>query len=171
MTQFNSHHRTPARRLLTVALAGCMAFGIAPAMAQSTSATIRGQVMVDSTPAQQAQVTATNTATGLSRSVTATNGQYSVGGLPPGTYRIDVTADGQTNSQTVTAQVGQTATMNLGVGGEAASAAGGEATTLNAVNVTAPAAIVETRTSENSTYISNVMIEQLPRATRNFLEL
>lgn len=171
MKQSYFHHRMPARRLLSCALAGCLALGIAPAMAQSTSATIRGQVMVDSTPAQQAQVKATNTATGLTRTVNAANGQYSVGGLPPGTYRIDVTADGKTSSQTVTVQVGQTTTMNLGVGGEAANAAGGEATTLNAVNVTAPAAIVETRTSENSTYISNVMIEQLPRSTRNFLEL
>ena len=35
--------RTPARRMLTVALAGCLALGVAPAMAQSTGATIRGQ--------------------------------------------------------------------------------------------------------------------------------
>nr|CEH65722.1 conserved hypothetical protein [Xanthomonas citri pv. citri]CEH67822.1 conserved hypothetical protein [Xanthomonas citri pv. citri]CEH75262.1 conserved hypothetical protein [Xanthomonas citri pv. citri] len=68
-------------------------------------------------------------------------------------------------------QVGQTATLNLGVGGEAATAAGGNATTLDAVQVKAPPVLVETRTSENATYISNVQIQNLPRATRNFLEL
>ncbi|WP_040277911.1 TonB-dependent receptor, partial [Xanthomonas citri] len=98
-------------------------------------------------------------------------GGYSVGGLPPGSYRIDVAANGQTSSQNVTVQVGQTATLNLGVGGEAATAAGGNATTLDAVQVKAPPVLVETRTSENATYISNVQIQNLPRATRNFLEL
>nr|WP_080766874.1 TonB-dependent receptor [Xanthomonas citri] len=91
--------------------------------------------------------------------------------MPPGSYRIDVAANGQTSSQNVTVQVGQTATLNLGVGGEAATAAGGNATTLDAVQVKAPPVLVETRTSENATYISNVQIQNLPRATRNFLEL
>ncbi len=171
MMQNKPRNRMPARRLLTSALVGCLMVAAAPSFAQSTSATIRGQVMVDSAAAQQAQVTATNTATGLSRSVSTSNGQYSVGGLPPGTYRIDVTADGKTSSQMVTVQVGQTATMNLGVGGVAANAAAGDATDLGTVNVVAPAAVVETKTSENATYISNVMIEQLPRSTRNFLEI
>ncbi|URJ82863.1 TonB-dependent receptor plug domain-containing protein [Xanthomonas oryzae] len=71
----------------------------------------------------------------------------------------------------VTVQVGQTATLNLGVGGEPATAAGGNPTTLDAVQVKAPPVLVETRTSENVTYISNVQIQNLPRATRNFLEL
>ncbi|TQU13930.1 TonB-dependent receptor plug domain-containing protein, partial [Xanthomonas perforans] len=43
--------------------------------------------------------------------------------------------------------------------------------TLDAVQVKAPPVLVETRTSENATYISNVQIQNLPRATRNFLEL
>ncbi|TQU05925.1 hypothetical protein EIJ50_18740, partial [Xanthomonas perforans] len=77
----------------------------------------------------------------------------------------------QTSAQNVTVQVGQTATLNLGVGGEPATAAGGNATTLDAVQVKAPPVLVETRTSENATYISNVQIQNLPRATRNFLEL
>ncbi|KGT51308.2 membrane protein [Xanthomonas phaseoli pv. phaseoli] len=157
--------------MLSCALASCLLLGAAPAFAQSTAATIRGQVTVDAAPAAQAQVTATNLATGLTRTVQVSNGGYSVGGLPPGSYRIDVTANGQTSSQNVTVQVGQTATLNLGVGGEPATAAGGNATTLDAVQVKAPPVLVETRTSENATYISNVQIQNLPRATRNFLEL
>ncbi|NIJ87640.1 outer membrane receptor protein involved in Fe transport [Xanthomonas arboricola] len=171
MRHHHSHTARPARKLLSCALASCLLLGAAPAFAQSTAATIRGQVTVDAAPAAQAQVTATNLATGLTRTVQASNGGYSVGGLPPGSYRIDVTANGQTSSQNVTVQVGQTATLNLGVGGEPATAAGGNATTLDAVQVKAPPVLVETRTSENATYISNVQIQNLPRATRNFLEL
>ncbi|WP_355603453.1 TonB-dependent receptor [Xanthomonas cannabis] len=171
MRHHHSHIARPARKLLSCALASCLLLGAAPAFAQSTAATIRGQVTVDAAPAAQAQVTATNLATGLTRTVQVSNGGYSVGGLPPGSYRIDVTANGQTSSQNVTVQVGQTATLNLGVGGEPAAAAGGNATTLDAVQVKAPPVLVETRTSENATYISNVQIQNLPRATRNFLEL
>ncbi|WP_386337394.1 TonB-dependent receptor [Xanthomonas citri pv. citri] len=171
MRHHHPHSARPARKLLSCALASCLLLGAAPAFAQSTAATIRGQVTVDAAPAPQAQVTATNLATGLTRTVQVSNGGYSVGGLPPGSYRIDVAANGQTSSQNVTVQVGQTATLNLGVGGEPATAAGGNATTLDAVQVKAPPVLVETRTSENATYISNVQIQNLPRATRNFLEL
>ncbi|MFT4246821.1 MAG: TonB-dependent receptor [Pseudomonas sp.] len=166
MNHRHSSPGRPVRKLLACALASGLMLA-APAFAQSTAATIRGQVTSGSTPAAHAQVTATNIATGLVRTVqVGENGGYSVGGLPPGTYRLDVTADGQTSSQTVTVQVGQTATLNLGVGATA-----GDATTLAAVQVTAPPVLVETRTSENATYISNVQIQRLPQATRNFLEV
>jgi hypothetical protein len=87
--------RVPARRLLSCALASCLLLGAAPAFAQSTSGTIRGQVMLDSAPAAEASVTATNLATGLTRSVQSTaSGNYSLAGLPPGNYRVDVTSGG-----------------------------------------------------------------------------
>ena len=158
----------PATRLLTAALASCLALGAAPAMAQSTGAAIRGQVMVDSTPAGDAQLVVVNPATGLRRTVQANaDGRYYVGGLPPGTYRIEVQADGRTATRELTVQVGQTATLNLGVGGMAETAAPGEATTLDAVQVVGTA--VETKTSEVATYITNKQIELLPQGTRNFL--
>ena len=161
--------RTLSPDLLSCALAGCLAFAAMPALAQSTSATLRGQVSADSAPAADAQVTATNLATGLARSVrTGANGSYNVAGLPPGTYRIDVTSGGQTSSQNVTLAVGQTATLNLGVGGVAESAPAEGATDLDAVVVTAPM-MVETRTSEVATYVSQKQIESLPQTTRNFL--
>lgn len=69
---------------------------------------------VDAAPAAQTQVTATNLATSLARTVQASNGGCSVGGLPPGSCRIDVTANGQHSSQNVTVQVGQTATYEHG---------------------------------------------------------
>ncbi|HEY5971452.1 MAG TPA: TonB-dependent receptor, partial [Pseudoxanthomonas sp.] len=158
----------PARKLLTCALASCLMLGMAPAFAQSTGATLRGQVSADSAPATDAKVTVTNLATGLTRSVQAnSSGGYSLGGLPPGSYRVDVTAGGQTSSQNVTLSVGQTATLNLGVGGVAETAAG-EATTLEAVTVVAPA-LLETKTSEVATYVTQKQINALPQSSRNFL--
>src|SRR3546814_2465138 len=74
----------------------------------------------------------------------------SLAGLPPGTYRVDVTADGQTSSQTLTLAVGQTVTLNLGLGGVPETGPAGEATDLDTVVVTAPA-MVETKTSEVAT--------------------
>lgn len=158
----------PVRRLLVAALASALALGAGPALAQSTSATIRGQVLADSAPAAGAQVTVVNTATGLRRTVQSTpQGQYVVAGLPPGTYRIEVEAGGQTATRELTVQVGQTATLNLGVGGLPETAAPGAATTLETVQVLGTA--VETRTSEVASYISQRQIDALPQASRNFL--
>ncbi|NUO76117.1 MAG: TonB-dependent receptor [Lysobacter sp.] len=161
--------RRPRPRLLACALASCLVMAAPAAFAQSTAATIRGQVTVDSAPATDAKVTATNVATGLTRSVQSTaNGGYAVAGLPPGTYRIDVSAGGQTNSKTITVQVGQTATVNLSTGGVAETAPSPDATNIDAVTVTA-APVFETKTSEVATYISQRQIEALPQGSRNFL--
>src|SRR5690606_8156526 len=132
---------------------GCMLAAAPQVLAQSTAATIRGQVSADSAPATDATVTATNTATGLKRTVHVSNGDYSVAGLPPGTYRVEVNAGGQTNSRTVTVQVAQVATLDLNVGGVAETGPT-EATDLDTVTVTADA-LVETKTSEVGSYVTN----------------
>ncbi|WP_342315275.1 TonB-dependent receptor [Lysobacter sp. FW306-1B-D06B] len=160
--------RLPSRRLLACALASCLAVAAPAVMAQSTSATIRGQVTVDSAPASDAQITATNTATGLSRKVQAVNGTYNVGGLPPGTYRIDAVAGGQTTTKTVTLAVGQTATLNLSAGGVAETGPVADATTVDTVTVTG-VALAEVKTSEIATYVSGKQIDMLPQNSRNFL--
>lgn len=161
------HSHRLEHSLLAVALAGCMLVA-PPALAQSTSASIRGTVMLDSSPATDAKVTATNVDTGLSRSVEAAGGRYNLGGLPPGSYRIDVEAGGRTDSRDVTLAVGQAAVLDLGVGGVAEDAAAGAATDMDAVVVTGQM-MTETRTSEVATYISQRQIEALPQGTRNFL--
>ncbi|SEL88717.1 Carboxypeptidase regulatory-like domain-containing protein [Pseudoxanthomonas sp. GM95] len=156
------------RSALACALAGSLLLITAPVLAQSTAATLRGQV---SGAAPDTTITVTNTATGFSRTVKAgADGSYSAPGLPPGSYKVDVVSNGAASSQNVTLAVGQTATLNLG--DTAAATPAGDATDLGAVKVTAaPSALVETRTSENATYISNVQIQRLPQATRNFLEV
>lgn len=162
--------RRPARKLLAAALLSCLALAAAPAaFAQSTAATIRGQVTVDSAPAADARVTATNLASGLTRTVqSSATGGYSLAGLPPGVYRVDVTAAGRSSSQNVTVQVGQTATLNLAAGGVAETGPAGAAVDIGGITVTAPV-MVETKTSEISNYVSNKQIQALPQASRNFL--
>lgn len=156
------------RSVLGCALAGALLLAAPDLMAQATGASLRGQVLVDEAPAPGASVTATNVDTGLSRSVQATaDGSYVLAGLPPGTYRVDVVANGQARTETVSLAVGQTARLDLGMDAAVAAVAG-DATNLDAVVVTADR-LVETRTSEIATYVSQEQIELLPQGTRNFL--
>ncbi len=162
MKQRNQNKRFN-RKLLSTALLGCLAMAATGAYAQSTGAVLRGQVSANSAPTA-ATVTATNRATGLTRSIqTGTDGNYTLAGLPPGTYRIDVAAGGRSSSQDVVLSVGQTATLDLAVGTTAS-----EVASLGTVTVVGTP-LPETRTSEVSTYVSPKQIDALPQASRNFL--
>ena len=162
MTTKNRNYSHPMKSLLSVALASCLALAAPAVLAQSTSATLRGVVSAETTPAANAVITATNLANGYTATATANaNGSYFLGGLQPGTYRIDVSADGKTSSRTVTLAVGQSANLDLPLGAAAS-------TTLGAVVVTG-VALPETRTSEVATYVSAKQIDALPQGTRNFL--
>ncbi|MBO9872930.1 MULTISPECIES: TonB-dependent receptor [Xanthomonas] len=159
MKKPRSASNLPARSLLCCALATCL-FATMPAMAQSSNATLRGQVA-----AAQAgtEVTVTNIATGsVRRAPVAANGSYTVVGLPPGTYKVE--ANGIT--KTVTLQVASSSTVDLDA---ATPAAGGNATTLDTITVSAPL-LKDVKTSEVGNVVSLHQIEQLPQATRNFLE-
>ncbi len=159
--------RRPIPTLLACALASCLLVSSPSVLAQSTAATVHGQVTVDSAPASSAKVTATNTATGFTRSVqVGANGGYSLNGLPPGDYRLDVDAGGKTSTQDVTLLVGQTVTMDLAAGAAAASGPG-EPRTLGTVQV--KGVRLETKTSEIATYVTQKQINALPQASRNFL--
>lgn len=169
MKRHNHSARRYNRTLLCCALASCFVFGAPTLFAQSTAAAVKGRVALESIPAANAKVTATNIATGLTRSVASgSDGSYDLVGLPPGPYRIDVMAGGKTSSRQVTLQVGQTTTLDIGVGGVAEAPTGGDATTLGTINVIAPA-FSETKTSELATYITQKQMAALPQGTRNFL--
>lgn len=151
------------RDTLRAAIAGCLLIATPCALSQSASATLRGQVTSNAAPVDGATVTVTNTQTGLSRTAQANpNGDYSIGGLPPGTYKVQVTANGQISSQVVALQVGQIATLDLGTG--AAPAQDLESVTVSATR------LVETKTSEVASYVSQMQIEMLPQSSRNFLQ-
>jgi outer membrane receptor protein involved in Fe transport len=151
------------RLVLAAAISACL-FGGTQVNAQSSSATLRGQVITDAAPAGEARITATNTQTGFTRAVQSNpNGSYVLGGLPPGTYRVELQSQGQTTAQVVELRVGQTATLDLGT----APAAVPE-DTMESVTVTATQ-LYEVRTSEVATYVSTRQIEALPQGSRNFL--
>ncbi|WP_045757539.1 TonB-dependent receptor [Xanthomonas albilineans] len=160
MSKMRSTSTLPARSMLCCALATCL-FVALPALAQSSNATLRGQVA-----AAQAgsEVTVTNIATGaVRRAPVAANGNYTVVGLPPGTYKVE--ANGI--SRMVTLQVASSSTVDLDAGTQPAGA--GNAKTLDTINVSAPM-LKDVKTSEVGNVVSLHQIEQLPQATRNFLE-
>ena len=156
--------RRPNPSLLSCALAACLAITTTAVQAQTSTASIRGQVTANAAPAANAQIVATNLADGgVRRAQANADGQYALVGLQPGTYRIDAVVDGKTVlSQTVAVQVGQATTLNLPVGAAAAP------TTLATVQVVG-GKLIETKTSEVATNVTTQQIEALPQNSRNFL--
>lgn len=144
------------RSLLGAAIASILA---APAVvwAQSADATLRGNA-----PAN-AEVTARNVATGVTRRTRANaGGGYTLAGLPPGTYRVDA---GPGTETTVTLTVASTATLDLATGsGEAPPEEPMQEITVEGRRLN------EVRTSEVGTTVSLQQIETTPQITRNFLE-
>jgi outer membrane receptor protein involved in Fe transport len=159
--RFQRPFSTRSAHALSAAIASVLLATAPAALAQSSSATLRGQVVEANTPAATATVKVTNANTGFSRTVQAQNGNYSVGGLPPGTYRVEVDADGKRTSRAVILQVGQIATLDLDV-------APAPRETTEEVTVTA-SQLYETKTSEVSAYVSQRQIDMLPQNSRNFL--
>jgi outer membrane receptor protein involved in Fe transport len=144
------------RSILGAAIAAVLASpGIV--WAQTSDATLRGNA------APEAEVTARNVATGLTRRARANAaGNYVIPGLPPGTYRVDAGAGTET---TVTLSVASTATLDLtGAVAEAPSEEPMQEVTVEGRR------LAEVRTSEVGANVSQQLIETVPQITRNFLE-
>jgi outer membrane receptor protein involved in Fe transport len=126
--------------------------------AQSADATLRGKA-----PANSA-VTAKNVATGATRRTqTGPDGNYTLAGLQPGTYRVDA---GPGSETTVTLTVASVATLDLTASSGAVEVPDEP---LQEVTVTGRR-LNEVRTSEVGTTVSQQQIETVPQITRNFLE-
>ncbi|MDH4745998.1 TonB-dependent receptor [Sphingomonas sp. CBMAI 2297] len=132
------------------------------ASAQVSTASVRGQVIdADGKGAAGAQVTARSTATNQTwRAAADASGSYTLTGLRPGEYEVTATAGAETTSQLVVVAVGQSASLDLTVGG-AAVPEGRIIVTGNR--------LTETRTSEVATNVSVTQIQRLPQTDRNFL--
>ncbi|HEY1228796.1 MAG TPA: carboxypeptidase regulatory-like domain-containing protein, partial [Ramlibacter sp.] len=150
------------RALLGLSAAALLAG--APAHAQVSTATIKGQITQGGAAAPAAtQIVAVNTATGYSyRTTTAADGSYVLPGLAPGSYTIQV---GGQRSEPVTVSIGQTAALDLSVGGAAAAQDG----QVRQVVIRGSAQRADVRTSELGTSVSRAEIENLPQVNRNFL--
>jgi len=121
---------------------------------QAVEAALRGQA------APSSQVTARNTATGLTRRTqAAADGSYSIVGLPPGPYHVSSEGGGESD---VTLSVASTITLDL-----QAPAAPAEVVATVTVKSNRP---TEVKTSEISSVVAPVTIENIPQVTRNFLE-
>ena len=129
------------------------------ALAASADATLRG------TAAPNTVITVREIATGLTRK-TESNGRgvYALLGLPPGTYTVQA---GSGTPQTVKLNVASTMTLDL----TAPSAAEKSAAELATVTVIGTAANVQdVNTSQVGSYISLHQIQNMPAASRNFLQ-
>lgn len=158
----------PTPKKIPLALAGLLtAAALMPAtgLAQNSTATVRGHV---NAPQGQAptEIVATNLGNGFTvRAPVNAAGNYTLPSLAPGSYRIEAKGNGASASQDVKVQVGQALTLNL----DAAAASAASAQNLQGVTVTA-ASLIETRTSEVGTNITQAQINTLPQNERNFLD-
>ncbi|HYC94565.1 MAG TPA: TonB-dependent receptor, partial [Sphingomicrobium sp.] len=140
-----------------------------PAAAQTITASISGEVRdARGAPVPNAVITARNE--GTNQVVTATagaDGKYTLAGLRPATYTISTQIGGADVSQSVTVGIGQSATLDLAPTpvapeGEAVQAAEGTI-------VVQGRRLIETRTSEVATNVSQQQIRRVPQTDRNFL--
>jgi hypothetical protein len=133
--------------------------------AQTTTGTVRGYVKdQNGTAVSDVEVQARQTETGITRTAgSRTDGSYVLPGLTPGNYVLSVRKIGFTpQNRPIVVQIGAT-TM-----GDFTLQAG--AVELQAVTVQA-APTVELKTSEVATNVTQQQLQQLPTASRNFLDL
>ena len=134
-----------------------------PMLAQTTTATLRGTVQDESGNAfPGAEVSATAVATGYrNTSIAGPDGRFSLGGLTPGRYRIDVAAPSyNASSREVTLLVGQNLEVDFRLTPNLVVME--EMTVLGDVPV-------EMQTHEVTMNVTRQQIENLPQSNRNFL--
>ena len=137
-----------------------------PALAQRATGSIAGSVVDASEAAVPgAKVSVKNLSTGVERAVESNElGYYTLAALPAGPYSVTVSKTGF-QTQTVPElilEVDKHATINLALKVGSVS---------EAVNVTADAVAVDTRTATLNTVITQKQINELPLNGRNVLQL
>jgi hypothetical protein len=155
-----------ARALTCFALAAVAFLPAARASAQTNTGAIRGYVRgADGAPVPDAQVTAVDSSTSLTRNaVTNAQGFYSLNALRPATYTVSAKRIGfQPFTKQIKVQVGQVLSSDFSL------TAGAQQ--LAEVTVTGQGNAVETRSSEAATNVSQAQINQLPTPSRNILDL
>jgi hypothetical protein len=144
------------KRLAILSLIAFFCCCLAAAQSAST-ATIVGQVLdPQGALVPNATVTATNTATGVGRSViTTSTGNYTIPNLPPGTYNVRVEQKGFATGETknVLLNVGDQRDLSfkLAVGGSSES-----------IEVTTSAPLIESTRTDVSSTVTKLDMERLP---------
>lgn len=154
------------RREIWLSLAVILVFSVA-AFSQGTTGQISG-VVTDPNGAvvPSATVKAINTATNLERQ-TITNGEgvYSFQLLPPGNYKVEITATGFT-TQSLNAVVNITQTTNADI-----QLSIGVNPDDNMVQINAGTSQIQTETAQAGRVVTGETLRQLPLPTRNFQQL
>ena len=168
-------YRTLHLLLASTALIGGVGIAVTPAAAQTTTAQIRGQVSdAAGAPAAGATVVAVSQATNQTfRGTTDASGSYTLNGLRPGSYTLTYTgATGEVHEEVVTVSIGQSATLDVTLGAAATAGADAGADIAAAAGddiIVTGGRLVETKTSEIATNVSQQQIRRLPQTDRNFL--
>src|SRR5215467_15003243 len=134
------------------------------AFSQTITASLQGRV-ADSSGAvlTKANITATNTETGFSRSTTSDDlGQYKLASLPVGTYKVEVKAGTfQPQSRNVELTIGESATLDFSlVPGQVEQQ----------ITVTGESAMIEPTRTSTDTVIEQAQIQNLPVNGRQFID-
>ena len=143
-------------RLSRISLALAMALGSTVALAQSTTGSIFGQA-----PAAEGETVQARSSSGVTREVTVgSDGRYTVGSLPLGTYTVSLVQGGKV------VDTRSDITLRVGSGTEVSfAAASGATTSLGAVTVSAnslPA--IDVSSVDARTVITSQQLAQLPLA-------
>jgi outer membrane receptor protein involved in Fe transport len=164
LTGWPSHHARPLAVKALMFVFAVLFSAALPTQAQTTTGTIRGTITGTTGPVTDAQISARNVETGAARgTVSHADGLYVLAGLVPGSYEMTVRRIGSAaQTRRVVVQIGATQIQDFSLATTA--------TQLQPIVVQAAAA-AETRTSEVATNVSQAQIENLPSASRNFLEL
>jgi carboxypeptidase family protein/TonB-dependent receptor-like protein len=155
-----------ARALTCFALAAVALLPATRASAQTNTGAIRGYVRgTDGQPVPDAQVTAVDSSTSLTRNaMTNAQGFYSLNALRPANYTVSARRIGfQPFTKNIQVSVGQVLSSDFSL------TAGAQQ--LAAVTVTGQSPAIETRSSEAATNVSQQQINQLPTPSRNILDL
>jgi hypothetical protein len=149
---------------LRMTLAACFLFLCAGlALAQINTVQLSGTVFdPQNATVANAQITATNLATGATAAATSdANGRYAIVGLPPGHYSFNVEAKGFAKllNPDLTLTLGVAAVFNPQL-----KVAGGE----QSVTVTSQPDLVQTERSDVSQTVTQVQIDNLPINGRNY---
>lgn len=147
---------------VTLAGAALLALGIHTSHAQSASSSIRGTVRSEAAVMPDAQIQVTNSGTGFKYTAKSdAGGNFSVGGLPPGTYQVEVSAaSGESATRTLTLLVGQAIVSDFTLAANQV--------TLESVTVYGDR-VVDLKTSEVGTNVTQEQLANLPQNSRNFL--
>lgn len=145
--------KTLKKAALCIALGTCIASMAPMVMAQNVNGAVAGRANAGDT------ITVTNTATGLTRTVTANaDGSYRLSQLPVGDYSLQLKRDGQNVGNPIAVNVSLGGTTNVNLGGE------GGLVNLDALQVVGSRVVnrVDVRSVESATNIRRDEIARLP---------